>query len=57
MYYIIYKSYTDYTQFEGSWDIEYEKFDSLSECIATIQEYKENHNITGIIGPLKLILP
>jgi hypothetical protein len=31
-YYVIYESYSEYNQFEGSWDLKLKEFDSIQEA-------------------------
>ena len=47
-YFVIYKDYTEYNQFEGSRDNEYESFDTLDEANNFIK-----HCERVIAGPLK----
>lgn len=58
-YYVIYEYYTDYNQFEGSWDLQIEEFESLdkfkkwlesSRCAKDCITYNRK-----LIGPLKLV--
>jgi hypothetical protein len=55
-YYIVCESYTDFTQFEGQWNIFVKEFDSLKEAEKWIEEsedWKEScrYNRTHV-GPL-----
>ncbi len=52
-YYIIYKEYTEYNQFEGSWDTVVEEFPTLEECQKSVYDMEKNNNIKEIVGPLK----
>jgi hypothetical protein len=55
-FYVVYESYTDYTQFEGSWSIHVNEFESLEAAETWIEEsydWKESiqYNRTAL-GPL-----
>lgn len=53
-YYVMYKSYTEYNQFEGSWDLDKEEFISFEEAERWIEEAQTSSDIRDIIGPLKI---
>lgn len=53
MYYVIYKYYTEYNQFEGIWDLQMKKCESYSKIRKWIKDNKNNSNIKDIIGPLR----
>jgi hypothetical protein len=58
-FYIICESYTDHTQFEGSWDIVLEEFNSLQDAKDWIEQseyWKEAKQYERIcLGPLMLV--
>lgn len=49
-YYVIYNSYTEYNQFEGSWDVSYEVFNAHKEAKTFAEEQKRKDTL--IAGPL-----
>lgn len=58
-YYVIYEYYSEYNQFEGSWDLQLEEFSSLtaakewinnSRCAEECRLYERK-----LIGPLKKV--
>lgn len=51
-YFIIYEDYTEYNQFEGSWDTRVARFSTLEKARRWLKEAKLSHNIKNIIGPL-----
>lgn len=51
-YYVYYKSYSEYNQFEGSWDISVAEFTDWKECNDFINYIKDNDNHIYIAGPL-----
>ena len=55
-FYIVYESYTAFTQFEGSWAVSVEEFDSLEEAKKWIEEsydWKESKQYgRTALGPL-----
>jgi len=59
-YYIVYESYTDFTQFEGQWNIFVKEFNSLKEAETWIEEsedWKESVQYERIaLGPLVKVI-
>ncbi len=47
-YIVTYQYFTEYNQFEGSWDTQKEKFSSLSAARKWIKAEKKNNNIKQI---------
>lgn len=53
-YYVIYKQYTEYNQFEGSWDKDYDCFNNYEVAKSTKEHMCKSGNYTDVIGPLVL---
>lgn len=48
MYFVIYKWYSEYNQFEGSWDWQVDKFDSLKKAKSMVESLKENSDAKNV---------
>ena len=55
MYYVLYEEYSEYNQFEGSWDKDWKSFNTEKEAIDYVLSIQKNHNYHNVIGPLKTI--
>lgn len=51
-FYVIYEKYSDFTQFEGEWNIYIQTFSSYDDAIKDVESMKSNSNYRNIIGPL-----
>jgi hypothetical protein len=51
-YYVIYDDYTEYNQFEGSWDKQFKEFDNLASAKGFINSFREYGDQRDPIGPL-----
>lgn len=51
-YYVLYRYYSEYNQFEGSWDKDWDSFDSEEEAKDFMKRLKDNSNYRDLIGPL-----
>lgn len=53
-WYVIHLEYTEYNQFEGSWDSQYSYFDKLTECEDFIRSLSDDEFVAGPLVELKL---
>lgn len=51
-YYVIYKKYIEWNQFEGRWMSEWQEFNNKKEVIEWMKNIKSDNNYDDIIGPL-----
>lgn len=51
-YFVIYQEYTEYNQFEGSWDTEYHSFDDLDKAKAFAASCEKSYSLRLLAGPL-----
>jgi len=51
-YIVIFEEYSDYNQFEGSWDKDWSFFAKLKEAEVFAANLKGNHNYRNVVGPL-----
>lgn len=50
--YVIYEFYSEYNQFEGSWDKDRNAYDNVEKAETFVAEVKKNSNYRNIVGPL-----
>jgi len=53
-YYVVCEEYTDYTQFEGSWDLTVKTFDSFETANSLVSSLMKKDSYEGrrLFGPL-----
>lgn len=51
-YFVIYKEYQEYNQFEGTWNTDYEVYTKLKLAYEFINTLQNDENYRDIVGPL-----